>query len=221
LPRGPQPASEERGDGSVPDSRRSGADQPPVSGCPGHARCTCALGCARSPADRRLLRAGRFGCASSRTAGRHCSGQRLCRWEQTDRHCRCTGVPAAEWLLCAGCGRPLQDELGQQVLALVMHQIAARQVADWLRAHLVPLPSWAEQTAHRGRGGLAMPLRMQRAGADWIVVLPPEVVSEHGLREGDEVLVLVVKTADRTAFEEALRRVLREHATTFEYLKDT
>jgi death-on-curing protein len=37
-------------------------------------------------------------------------------------------------------GDPLQDELGQQVVALVTHQRAVEQVANWLRAHMAPLP---------------------------------------------------------------------------------
>lgn len=36
--------------------------------------------------------------------------------------------------------RPTNDELGQQVLALVTHQIRMEQFAQWLRAHLVLLP---------------------------------------------------------------------------------
>jgi hypothetical protein len=61
-------------------------------------------------------------------------------------------------------------------------------------------------------------MHIQRRGPDLIVVLSPEVVSEQDLREGDEVLV--IKTADHTAFAEALRVVLRDHATTFAYLRD-
>ena len=45
-----------------------------------------------------------------------------------------------------------------------------------------------------------------------------EVVEQQQLHEGDEVVV--IKPADRTAFERALREVLHEHAATFEYLKD-
>jgi antitoxin component of MazEF toxin-antitoxin module len=47
---------------------------------------------------------------------------------------------------------------------------------------------------------------------------PPEIVEQQGLQEGDEVVVM--KSTDRTIFEQALREVLRDHAATFEYLKD-
>ncbi len=35
---------------------------------------------------------------------------------------------------------PIHDELGQQILALVLHQITVDAFAQWLRAHLVALP---------------------------------------------------------------------------------
>jgi antitoxin component of MazEF toxin-antitoxin module len=61
-------------------------------------------------------------------------------------------------------------------------------------------------------------MQVQRQGEDLVVVLPPEVIEQQQLREGDEVVVM--KPADRTAFEQALQQVLRDHASTFEHLKD-
>ncbi|HEY7833395.1 MAG TPA: hypothetical protein VIG30_07485 [Ktedonobacterales bacterium] len=61
-------------------------------------------------------------------------------------------------------------------------------------------------------------MQVQRQGEDLVVVLPPEVIEQQQLREGDEVVVM--KPADRTAFEQALQQVLCDHASTFEYLKD-
>jgi antitoxin component of MazEF toxin-antitoxin module len=62
-------------------------------------------------------------------------------------------------------------------------------------------------------------MQVQRQGEDLVVVLPPEVIEQQQLREGDEVVVM--KPADRTAFEQALQQVLCDHASTFEYLKDS
>lgn len=61
-------------------------------------------------------------------------------------------------------------------------------------------------------------MQVQRQGKDLVIIIPPEVVEQQQLHEGDEVVV--IKPADRTAFERALREVLHEHAATFEYLKD-
>lgn len=61
-------------------------------------------------------------------------------------------------------------------------------------------------------------MQIQRRGEDLIIVLPPDVIEQQRLHEGDEVVVM--RRADRTAFEQALQEVLRDHAATFEYLKD-
>ena len=64
-----------------------------------------------------------------------------------------------------------------------------------------------------------LPVRhVERRGDDLIIVLPSEVAERQRLREGDEVLVL--RAAERATFEQALEAVLRDHAGTFEYLKD-
>jgi antitoxin component of MazEF toxin-antitoxin module len=61
-------------------------------------------------------------------------------------------------------------------------------------------------------------MHVQRIGQNLVIVLPTEVIQEQGLQEGDEVVVM--KSADRTTFEEALQVVLHDYAGTFEYLKD-
>jgi antitoxin component of MazEF toxin-antitoxin module len=61
-------------------------------------------------------------------------------------------------------------------------------------------------------------MRVRRQGEDLVIVLPAEVARQQELREGDAVLVL--RAGERTAFEQALRDVLREHAGTFDYLRD-
>jgi antitoxin component of MazEF toxin-antitoxin module len=61
-------------------------------------------------------------------------------------------------------------------------------------------------------------LHVQRQGEDFVIVLPAAVAEQHHLREGDEVVIL--KAGERADFEQALQAVLREHAGTFEYLRD-
>ncbi len=61
-------------------------------------------------------------------------------------------------------------------------------------------------------------MQVQRVGQNLVIVLPPDIVQQQGLQEGDEVVVM--KTAERTTFEQALQQVLRDHAGTFEFLED-
>ena len=53
---------------------------------------------------------------------------------------------------------------------------------------------------------LSIRLRLQRAGADVIAVLPPDWVGEQGLEEGDAVLVRAA--GDPAAPSEALHALL-------------
>ena len=61
-------------------------------------------------------------------------------------------------------------------------------------------------------------LHVQRQGEDFVIVLPAAIAEQQQLREGDEVVVL--RAAERSAFEQALQAVLRDHAGTFDYLRD-
>jgi antitoxin component of MazEF toxin-antitoxin module len=61
-------------------------------------------------------------------------------------------------------------------------------------------------------------LHVQRQGEDLVIVLPAAVAEQQHLREGDEVVVL--RAVEPSAFEQALQAVLRDHAGTFEYLRD-
>jgi len=61
-------------------------------------------------------------------------------------------------------------------------------------------------------------MQVQRIGQDLVIVLPPTIIQQQGLHEGDEVVVM--KTTERATFEQALQQVLHDHAGTFEFLKD-
>ncbi|MBA3826094.1 MAG: AbrB/MazE/SpoVT family DNA-binding domain-containing protein [Ktedonobacterales bacterium] len=61
-------------------------------------------------------------------------------------------------------------------------------------------------------------MQVQCIGQNLVIVLSPDVVQEQGLQEGDEVVVM--KSPDRPAFDQALQHVLHDHAATFEFLKD-
>jgi Antidote-toxin recognition MazE, bacterial antitoxin len=63
-------------------------------------------------------------------------------------------------------------------------------------------------------------MHVQRIGKDLVIVVPPDVARRHNLRGGDEVVVFKATTTEHDAFEQALEQVLRDHAPTFEYLRD-